>query len=133
MNVAFLILSDHSESLNGKLYAMGAGWNVLGFPDLPHDFGFSIGIGLDVPWHATDEMHELQVRVDDPDGGALGEPFQLGFETGRPPDAISGQDQRMVLSLGTRVRFETPGPHAVVVGVNGDELARSRFYVVRAS
>ena len=133
MQVAFLILSDHSESLNGKLYAMGAGWNVLAFPELPHDFGFSIGIGLDVPWHLTDEMHELQVRVDDPDGGALGEPFQLGFETGRPPESPSGQDQRMVLSLATRIRFETAGPHAVVAGVNGDELARSRFYVVRSS
>ena len=31
MEIGFLILTDHSEALNGKLYAMGGGWNMLRF------------------------------------------------------------------------------------------------------
>ena len=131
MKLGFLLLSDHSEALNGKIYAMGAGWNVLRFPQLPADHAFSIALGIDVPWDETNKRHALTLRVDDPDGARLGEPFQLEFETGRPPGTMTGQDQRITLSLGARMTFTTPGPHAVVVGVGGKELERSRFYVVR--
>lgn len=131
MELGFLLLSDHSEALNGKVYAMGAGWNVLRFAQLPANHAFSIALGIDVPWDETNKRHALTLRVDDPDGTPLGEPFQLEFEAGRPPGSIHGQDQRITLSLGARMSFEAPGPHAVVVGVDGRELERSRFYVVQ--
>ena len=59
MDVGFLLLSDHSESVNGKLYMVGGGWNVLRLPELPHDWGFHIGLGLDVGWDETNTHHEL--------------------------------------------------------------------------
>ena len=31
MKLGFLMLTDHSEVLNGKVYAMGGGWNMLHF------------------------------------------------------------------------------------------------------
>ena len=130
MDVAFLLLTDHSESLNGKLYAMGAGWNVLRFPELPFEFAFGIGLGLDVEWNETNQRHTLELEILGPDGERLGEAFRLDFEAGRPPGAIQGQDQRMVLSLGTRNTFETTGPHSIRVAINGEESERTRFYVV---
>lgn len=130
MHLGFLILTDSSEALNGKLYALGAGWNMLRFPALPADHSFGIGIGLDVPWEATNARHALQVHVEGPDGERLGDAFTLEFEAGRPAGAIQGQDQRIVLALGTQITFETVGPHAVVSSVDGAELGRTRFYVV---
>jgi hypothetical protein len=41
----------------------------------------------------------------------------------------AGQDQRLVMSIGTTATFSTPGPHAAVVQVNGEELGRARFYL----
>ncbi len=49
MRIAFLLLTDFSESLNGKLYAMGAGWNMLRFPELPQEWRFGVAMGIDVP------------------------------------------------------------------------------------
>jgi hypothetical protein len=130
MDLGFLVLTDHSEALNGKLYAMGAGWNMLRFPQLPFDFRFGIGIGIDVDWNETNRRHTLELEIVGPDSERVGDPFRLDFETGRPPGSIQGQDQRMVLSLIAQIRFETAGPHGVRVSVAGAEIGSSRFYVV---
>jgi len=130
MDLGFLLLTDHSESLNGKLYAMGAGWNMLRFPELPQEWGFAIALGVDVPWDETNQRHSLRLRIEDPDGEILGEEFSMDLETGRPPGSVPGQDQRIVLALQTRTVFDSAGPHAVVVRIGDREIGRSRFYVL---
>jgi hypothetical protein len=130
MDLGFLLLTDHSESLNGKLYAMGAGWNMLRFPELPHEWGFAIALGIDVPWDETNRRHSLELRIEDPDGEILGDEFSMDLETGRPPGSVPGQDQRIVVALQTRTIFNSAGPHAVVVRVGDTEIGRSRFYVL---
>lgn len=130
MEVAFLILTDHSEAVNGKLYAIGAGWNMLRFPELPQDLQFGIAFGIDVPWDETNQPHDLALRIEDPDGERLGDEFTLEFETGRPPGLVPGQDQRIVLSLTASISFATAGPHAVVMSAGETEIGRSRFYVL---
>ncbi len=130
MQLGFLLLTDHSEVLNGKVYAMGGGWNMLHFPELPVEHGFGIAFGLDVPWEENNMRHELRLEIEDPDGARLGDEFSFEFETGRPPGLVPGQDQRIVLSLEARLELATPGPHAVVITVGGQEIGRSRFYVL---
>jgi hypothetical protein len=41
----------------------------------------------------------------------------------------AGQEQRLVMSVGTVAAFTASGPHAAVVNADGEELGRSRFYV----
>ena len=53
MELGFLLLADYSEAVNGKLYLTGGGWNVLRLPELPHEWSFHIGLGIDVAWHET--------------------------------------------------------------------------------
>jgi hypothetical protein len=132
MDVAFLILTDHSESFNGKLYALGGGWNTLRFPELPQELGFGIAFGIDVPWDETNRRQTLRLRIEDPDGQRLGDELSLDLETGRPPGLLTGQDQRIVFSLAAVITFETSGPHAVVMTAGEDEIGRSRFYVLEA-
>ena len=132
MQIAFLLLNDYSESLNGKLYALGAGWNVLRFPSFPQEWRFSVGLGVDVAWDETNQRQNIQLTIQDPDGSVLGDEMSMEFETGRPPGLQTGQDQRMVISVNVGANFEAPGPHALVVSEGDDELARSRFYVVEA-
>jgi hypothetical protein len=131
MEIAFLILTDYSESLNGKLYTLGAGWNVLRFPELPQEWRFSIGLGIDVGWDETNQRHGLEVVIQDPDGAELGEALTMEVEAGRPPGAPAGHDQRLVISVNVGASFETSGPHAVLVRSGEEELERSRFYVVQ--
>ena len=130
MRVGILLLADSAEALDGKLYTLGAGWNMLRFPQLPAPWSFSIALGLDVPWDATNQRHSLPLRIDDPDGEVVGDTFTMEVEAGRPPGAIRGQDQRIVFALGTQLQFEQSGPHAVVVSVGDEEIGRTRFYVL---
>ncbi len=129
MNVGFVMLADSSEAFNGKIYALGAGWNVLRLP-LPVSYAFSVCLGLDVAWGETNSRHALGVAFEDPDGKQMGDEFTAEFEQGRPPGSTQGQDQRVVLSLATQQNFETAGPHALVVKIGGQEIGRTRFYVV---
>ena len=85
MEIAFLILTDYAESLNGKLYTLGAGWNVLRFPELPQDWRFTVGLGIDVAWDETNRRHGLEMLIQDPDGAELGEALSMEVEAGRPP------------------------------------------------
>ena len=130
MNIGFVLLADYSEAVNGKLYMTGGGWNVLRLPELPHEWSFHIGLGIDVAWHEIVDPHELFVTVQDPDGVELGEGLTANFETERPPDMPEGQEQRLVMSIGATATFASPGPHAVIIQVNGEELGRSRFYLM---
>ena len=52
---ASCMLTDHSEAVNGKLYMVGGGWNVLRLPELPHEWSFHIALGLDVAWDETNQ------------------------------------------------------------------------------
>ncbi len=132
MRVGILLLADSAEALDGKLYTLGAGWNMLRFPELPAPWSFFVALGLDVPWDGTNQRHALALRIDDPDGTTLGDSFAMDVEAGRPPGAIQGQDQRIVFALGVQLEFERSGPHAVVVSVGEEEIGRSRFYVLEA-
>jgi hypothetical protein len=132
VNIGFLLLADHSEAVNGKLYLNGGGWNVLRLPELPHEWSFHIGLGIDVAWHETNDPHELIVTIQDPDGIELGEGLAASFETGRPPGMPAGQEQRLVMSIGATANFEASGPHAAVVQIDGEELGRARFYIMES-
>src|SRR5690349_23957463 len=94
MEIGFLMLADHSEAVNGKLYMVGGGWNVLRLPKLPHEWGFHIALGLDVAWSETNQPHNLQVDIHDPDGVELGEGLQADFETGRSEEHTSELQSR---------------------------------------
>lgn len=134
MELATLILADHCDAVNGKLYINGGGWNTLTLPELPVPYGFAIGITIDVDWNETNRRHDLELHVEGPDGEHLGDaPLSAQFEQGRPPGTPPGTDQRMVLAVGTQQTFESAGPHAVVVSVDGEELGRARFYVAAAA
>jgi hypothetical protein len=130
VELGFLILTDHSESVNGKIYVIGGGWNMLRFTELPTEHAFGIAFGIDVPWDQTNQRHTLRLELQGPDGERLGDEFSFEFETGRPPGSVPGQDQRIVLSLNASIGFETPGPHAVLMHDGEEQIGRSRFYVI---
>lgn len=133
MNVGFLLLADHAEAVNGKLYMTGGGWNVLRLPELPHEWAFHIALGIDIAWHETNTTHELRVTIHDPDGIELGEGLAASFETGRPPGMPAGQEQRLVMSIGASAAFAAAGPHAAVVQVDEEEIGRARFYLMEGT
>jgi hypothetical protein len=88
-----LLLCDFAEAVNGKLYVMGGGWNVLYAPGQP--VTMSVAAVLAVQWDETNRPHELALELLTHDG----EPVEIKeqtvavtgeFELGRPPGIKPG-------------------------------------------
>jgi hypothetical protein len=94
-------LADSAESVQGKVYALGIGWNTVYVRELPSVHPrVSVGITIRVPYTATNQMHTVVLHLEDEDGERIplgqepSEPddppkqvFELGgqFNVGRPP------------------------------------------------
>ena len=81
-------VADSVVAVDGKLYAQGAGWNVITTPQLPvRHARIGLGLIIHVPYTATNTMHRFDVRLDDSDGGrvALGD-APPGAPVGRRED-----------------------------------------------
>lgn len=88
-----LLLCDAAQAIEGKLYMLGAGWNVTG----PQPSPFAIALLFGVPWEQTDRSHHFDLRLVDEDGQPIvlpgtTEPMVVGgdFEVKRPTGVRPG-------------------------------------------
>jgi len=128
--IDFLILADKAEAVNGKLYMMGGGWDLLTVANSEAPMVFSCALGILVPWLATNLDHRCMLHLQNADGGTLFE-MTIGFRAGRPPHLEEGATQRLMIALPLSVQFQKPGVHVLVAQTGGDEK-RARFEVRHA-
>jgi hypothetical protein len=148
-------LCDAVDGVGGKLYALGVGWNQIFAAQFPTRHP-RIGVGLifHVPYTATNQPHDFNIRVDDQDSQPVplaqvppetegiapaaarwienGNLYRVGGQVnvGRPPNLAPGDEQVVAISAQLdQVQFDHPGVYAVVVEITGDEAARLRFRV----
>ena len=60
---ATLLLADHAEVAEGKLYINGGGWTVT-----PQPMPFAIAMYVEVPWDQTNTKHSMLLELLDVDG-----------------------------------------------------------------
>jgi Family of unknown function (DUF6941) len=116
-SVDFLILADRAEVLNGKLYMMGGGWDRLNVGDFGKQQTIGIAVGLQIPWHATNQQHQLNVRIESIDNIELFT-AQLGFTPGRPPVLRAAEAQRVIFAFAAALTLPGPGTFTVKAIVN---------------
>jgi hypothetical protein len=127
----FLILADYAEAVNGKLYLMGGGWDRLRIPDFSQPHRLSLAVGVLVPWNATNQQHNLNLRVEGEDGQLLLE-IALPILAGRPPTLRSGESQRLVFAINGPLQLPGPGTFAIRALLNGEEARRTVFHAEAA-
>lgn len=109
---ATILLCDAAQAVDGKLYMLGAGWNVIG----PQPSPFAIALFLDVSWDESNRSHHFDLRLLDDDGHPVtpvggDAPIAFGgdFEVTRPAGLREGSDLRMPFAI-------TFGPLALAPG-----------------
>ena len=90
-----MLLCDHAQIADHKLFINGAGWNMCGTPTPPH----AIAVLVSVPWDQTNVRFDYQLQLVHEDGrdvtqqGPAG-PVPVGasgtFEVGRPSGVRPG-------------------------------------------
>jgi hypothetical protein len=134
-------LADSVAESGGKLYALGAGWNVLRATGIPVTHP-RVGVGLiiSVPYALTNREHNFCIRFQDEGGQVLG----LGgdgdgevlttlagtFSLGRPADLVEGDAQVVPVAANfDGLVFSRAGLYTIVVSVNEEELKHLAFRV----
>ncbi len=133
-------LADSAESVQGKIYAMGVGWNAIftqAFPFIQPRI--ALGITVSVPYTATNHMHNITVHLETEDGvkkplgfsaGSDGESAAImeikgNFSLGRPPLLPAGDEQLVGFAMQIdQLEFDAPGMFSWVIGIDGDLLKR---------
>jgi len=84
-----MLLCDHVQVADGKLFINGGGWSVTGPSPVPH----GVAVLLGVPWDRTNARISFRLALADADGRAVGDPpIEVAgeFEVGRPPGMPPG-------------------------------------------
>jgi hypothetical protein len=125
-------LADSVTSVQGKLYALGAGWNRIGVAQFParHD---RIGIGLlfRVPAGSPVEARRFELRLIGPPGQDL----MLGAGPNGPVNRIGGEftaggaeDQIVPIALNLNgLALPVPGDYRFVISIGGEETRTLPF------
>jgi hypothetical protein len=99
-----MLLCDAAQAVNGKLYILGGGFNVMG----PEPSPSAIALQIDVPWDLTNTRHKLRLDLVTDDGQPVMIPTPTGqsaaqiaaeFEVGRPAGHKAGTPLGVVLAV----------------------------------
>jgi hypothetical protein len=147
--VDFVLLCDHAEVVNGKLYMMGGAWNRIArlvplipgtsagqLEPLPSAPGrFAIATSVLVDWNEANDSLPIELSIEDPDGRTRLWEAQGSLTAGRPAGAMKGVPVRTVFAQPLLIGFPRAGEYSVRVRLTdraSDHLSdrTERFEVV---
>ena len=131
-------LCDHAEVADGKLFVNGGAVNIVWVGNLQEPYGIAIAVAAvaRVPWTATNQAHQVTVRLEDedsavvrpwaPEGAPEQSPVELGtgFNVGRPPQLPVGESQNVPFAFGFNLPLSKLGLYSFVISVDGTEMKR---------
>jgi hypothetical protein len=131
-----LLLCDSAEALNGKLYVMGGGWNMLYSSGTPVRLALAILIA--VPWDETNQRSALRIELVTSDGEQVSNNGQevsatAEFDVGRPPGVKPGSTINAPLAINFDGLILDEGGYEFVVKLGDAIAARRPFQVMRGA
>jgi hypothetical protein len=78
-----MMLADHAQVADGKLFISGGGWSITG----PQPTPFAVVLEIKVPWNLINTQRTFTLTLIDADG----EPFLVQTPEGERPLRIEGQ------------------------------------------
>jgi hypothetical protein len=120
-----MMLADHAQVADGKLFISGGGWTL----GTPGGLNSAIALLFHIPWEQTNQRITFELRLTDADGHQLmqagpdgPQPVQIGgqFEVGRPPGVRPGSEINAPFAINTGTLALPPGQqYTWLLEVNG--------------
>ena len=130
IEIDFLVLADWAETIGGKLYIQGGGWDRKLPPAHGRATSFAVAAGILVPWTLTNQQHSFTLTFETGDGTSFGPRIDGGFNMGRPAKSTPGQRFRAPLAVRIDMLLPDLGSYRVGLVVNNDITKYVSFYVV---
>jgi hypothetical protein len=116
-SIDYLILANHVEAVNGLLYINGAGWTDHVRP-ANQQSNFGVGVSICIPWHETNQPHDLIIRVENEDGTTVLANVEAQLNIGRPPTLPPGTEQHAAIGMTVSTIFPSAGNYQVVAQID---------------
>ena len=129
IEIDLLMVADWAETINGKLYIQGGGWDRKLLSD-GDPIELALAATILVPWNLTNQEIQLSFSLETGDGAPVDQAVKGVFKIGRPANAVQGQ--RLRTPLVGRIRAKVPGlgAYQVRLVINNDVAKNVVFYVV---
>jgi len=129
-----MMLADHAQVADGKLFISGGGWSTCG----PGAAPCSVAVLFHVPWQETGERVTFTLRLIDEDGHPVHQPGPQGmlpvqvnghFEARRPPTMAPGTEINVPMTFNIVLQLAPGGRYTWVLEVDGyaDDAWRLSF------
>ena len=124
---ATMILADHAQVADGKLWIAGGGWSWIGHVNC----SFGVGMLVEVPWDRLNEKHQFRLELLDADGqpvipirtDGVEEPVVVEgeFVGGRPPEQRPGTPVTIPLAMNVHgMQLEPEQRYQWQLSINGE-------------
>lgn len=130
VTLEFLLLSDHAEVVNGKLYMMGGGYDRRYISNIKDSVDLRVVVSVLVPWNMTNQTHSVKLRIETEDGVTLGQEVQGNLNVGRSVEAISGQMFRVMAVINFTLTLPQLGAYRVIATLDSGENKATTFYAM---
>jgi hypothetical protein len=129
MRIDLVTLCDAAVEVNGRLNVLGS-IDYFWTDSLPYTHP-KCALAARFRWdgHEAHRKHKVRVQIVDADGCAVSSEFSSKFPTPTPPNDDVPAVRHMIVDL-EAVRFESYGPYAIRIEVDGEELASLPFSIV---
>jgi hypothetical protein len=127
--------ADHAAAESGKVYASGAYWGALHFPEFPAVLPtMALVAVVQQPFSAAHADHEFEIGLEDADGKPQGLEIRGSFRAAPSLESRYGEPNVIPITVPIHgLPFEAPGDFAFVLRVDGTELARYPIRVMASS
>lgn len=131
LDVSFIMVADAAQSVAGKVYILGGGWDRLRVPEIPGPpaVPFYVAVGLTVPWNLTNRKFSFSIELEDSDGETVAALVTGEAEVGRPPGIRPGTPQPVHLAGPMSPIFPSEGRYVLVCKVDGEPLGHTAIEV----
>jgi hypothetical protein len=118
-----MMLADHAQVADGKLFISGGGWSVCG----PGPVACGVAVLFHIPWQRTNEKISFTLKLLDEDGTAVIQPGPNGaqevraggqFEAGRPAGLAPGTEINVPVAFNTVLQLSPGGRYTWVLEID---------------
>ncbi len=134
MHLAIAFLSDHAESIGGKLYVHGGLVTEIERAEYPAPLDLSLVLVLEHERTDSATDHHLEIRLMDADGHMLGDAFAADVGIGEIGDAVPhALPFRLPIVLRIAVAIPAEGLYQFAVSIGEDHVASVPFLAILAT